>query len=179
MTSQIVSVNPLRCRMWDLHARLEHLITEATCRAEISSFSEHGQLIAALGRPVRDDPNYDIELVCGARRLFVARHLNVQLLVEVREMTDRDAIVAMDMENRQRQDVSPYERGLAFACCLRSGCFGSQDELARTLKISQSKVSRLLTLARWPSVVLNAFANPLEIREGWGPEMAAALQDVR
>src|SRR6185437_1019895 len=113
--SHITSVNPFRCRMWDLHDRLEYLILEDTCRAEIASFEKYGQLIATLGRPLRGDPDYDIELVCGARRLFVARHLNVDLLVEVREMTDQDAIIAMDMENRQRRDVSPYERGLSFA----------------------------------------------------------------
>jgi ParB family chromosome partitioning protein len=175
----IVSVNPFRCRMWDLHDRPEQFIVEDTCRAEISSFEKHGQLIAALGRPVRGDPDYDIELICGARRLFVARHLNVQLLVEVREMTDRAAVIAMDIENRQRLDVSPYERGLSFARFLRAGHFESQEDLARALKISQSQVSRLLTLAHLPSVVVSAFTNPLEIREGWGPDLAAALRDAK
>jgi len=105
--------------------------------------------------------------------------LNVPLLVEVRDMTDRDAVIAMDIENRQRRDVSPYERGLNFARCLRAGYFESQDDLARSLRVSQSLVSRLLTLNRLPSVVVSAFANPIEIREGWGPELAAILQDVR
>jgi ParB family chromosome partitioning protein len=176
---QIVPMNPFRCRMWDLHDRLEHLIVEDNCRAEISSFSKHGQLVAAIGRPLRGDPDHDIELICGARRLFVARHLNVPLLIDVREMTDRAAVIAMDIENRQRLDVSPYERSLSFARCLRAGYFESQDDLAKALKISQSQVSRLLTLARLPSVVVSAFSNPLEIREGWGPDLAAALQDVR
>ena len=175
--SEIVSVNPFRCKLWDLHDRIEHLISEDTCRAEISSFSEHGQLIPAVGRPLRGDPNYDVELICGARRLFVARHLNANLLVEVREMTDRAAVIARDIENRQRQDISPYERGLSFARCLHEGCFETQEDLAKALKISQSQVSRLLTLARLPSVVVNAFGNPLEIREGWGTELMAALQD--
>lgn len=176
---QIDSIDPFRCRMWDLHDRLDHLIVEDNCRAEISSFSKHGQLVATIGRPLRGDPDHDIELICGARRLFVARQLNVPLLVEVREMTDRAAVITMDIENRQRQDVSPYERGLCFARCLRAGHFESQDDLAKALKISQSQVSRLLTLARLPSVVLSAFSNPLEIREGWGPDLAAALQDAR
>jgi ParB family transcriptional regulator, chromosome partitioning protein len=175
----IVSVNPFRCRMWDLHERLEHLIVEDTCRTEIRSFSKHGQLVPAVGRPIRGDPDHDIELICGARRLFVARNLNVQLLVDLREMTDRAAVIAMDIENRQRQDVSPYERGLSFARCLRAGYFKSQDDLARALKISQSQVSRLLSLARLPSVVIGAFPNPVEIRERWGPDLTAALDDAR
>lgn len=175
----IVSVNPFRCRMWDVHDRLEHLIVEDTCRVEINSFSKHGQLVAALGRPIGGDPDHDIEIICGARRLFVARHLNVPLLIELRDMTDREAVVAMDIENRQRQEVSPYERGLNFARCLRAGYFESQDDLARALKISQSQVSRLLSLARLPSVVVSAFPNPLEIRERWGPVLTTALDDAR
>ena len=117
--SQIRSVNPFRCRVWDLHDRLDHLIVEDGCRNEISSFAKNGQLIPALGRPLRDDPDYEVELICGARRLFVARHLNLELLVDLRELTDQDAIIAMDVENRQRQDISPYERGLSFALLAR------------------------------------------------------------
>ena len=174
--SRIVRVNPFRCRLWDLHERLEHTIGEGNCRAEIDSFKEHGQLIPALGRPLQNDPNHDVELICGARRLFVARHLNVPLLIELREMSDQDAIIAMDIENRQRRDVSPYERGLSFARCLRNGCFKSQEELARALKISQSQVSRLLALAQLPSVVVNAFPSSREIREGWAPDILSSLQ---
>jgi ParB family chromosome partitioning protein len=99
-------------------------------------------------------------------------------MVELREITDREAIVAVDVENRQRTDVSPYERGLFFARCLRAGHYKSQEELAADLKISQSQVSRLLKLARLPSVIVNAFENPLEIREGWGPDLIETLEDV-
>lgn len=178
-TPEIISVNPFRCRMWELHDRLDLHITENTCRTEISSFSAHGQLVPVLGRRLCNDPQHDIELIFGARRLFVARHLNVQLIVEMREINDQEAVIAMDMENRQRRDISPYERGLSFARCLRAGYFQSQDDLAKALRISQSQVSRLLTLARLPSVIVNAFPSPLDIREGWGPRLFATLQDVQ
>ena len=174
--SRIVRVNPFRCRVWDLHDRLEQLVDEHSCQAEIDSFSRHGQMIPALGRALQNDRNYDVELICGARRLFVARHLNVELQVELRDLTDQAAIIAMDIENRQRRDISPYERGLSFARCLRSSCFRSQEELARALKISQSQVSRLLALAQLPSVVVNAFPSAREIREGWAPDLLSNLQ---
>jgi ParB family chromosome partitioning protein len=175
--SQIASANPFRCRLWDLHDRLDNLVTEDTCRDEIASFAKHGQLIPALGRRLRGDPDHDIELICGARRLFVARHLNVQLLVDLREMSDQEAIIAMDIENRQRQDMSPYERGMSFARFLRAGHFESQEHLAKAIKISQPQVSRLLALARLPSVVINAFGSPKDICETWGVDLAATLQD--
>src|SRR5688572_30441481 len=110
----IVSISPFRCRVWEMHDRLEDYITAESCCTEIGSFEAHGQLVPALGRPVRGDPDYDLEVVCGARRLFVARHLGALLQVEIREMSDREALVALDIENRHRKDTSPYERGVTY-----------------------------------------------------------------
>jgi ParB/RepB/Spo0J family partition protein len=172
----IVAANPFDCRMWDLHDRLEAQLTEESCKAEIESFSKHGQLIPALGRPLVQDPTHKIELICGARRLFVARYLNVPLLVELREMSDREAIVSMDIENRQRADISAYERGVSYARWLRTGHFRSQDDIARSLRISPSQVC-LLRLAQLPAVIINAFDSPASICEGWGLEIMEALAD--
>jgi ParB family transcriptional regulator, chromosome partitioning protein len=173
----IVRVNPFRCRMWPLHDRLGDYVTEQSCRAEIESFARYGQLVPALGRALRDDRDCDVELIYGARRLFVAQHLNVPLNVELRELSDRQALVAMDIENRHRRDISAYERGVSYARWLRTKYFNSQDEIAHALKISTSQVSRLLKLAQLPTVIVNAFASPLEIREGWGIELSKAWQD--
>jgi ParB family chromosome partitioning protein len=173
----IIAVNPFRCRVWSLHDRLEGEINDETCKAEIDSFIQTGQLIPVLGRKVQGDPDYDIELIYGARRLFVARHLNQRLMVDVREVSDREALVAMDVENRLRKDISPYERGLSYAQWLRTGHFTSQEEIARVLDISPSRVSRLLRIARLPAVVVDAFRSPTDIRENWGLDLMDALDD--
>lgn len=175
--SRIVSIDPFRCRMWESHDRFQEHLTEASCHTEIDSFRRHGQLVPAVGRPVTNDPDFEIELICGARRLFVARHLRQPLLVEVRELSDREAIVLMDIENRHRTDVCPYERGLGYARWLRSGLFSSQDDIARALKISPSQVSRLMKLARLPSVIVGAFDSPTDIHEVWGLDLVEAIED--
>lgn len=174
---RIRSVSPFRCKMWDLHDRLEAEISEQSCSQELESFARHGQLVPVLARPCVGDPSYDLELIYGARRLYWARHTNRQLLAEVRELSDIEAIIAMDIENRHRKDVSPYERGLSYARWLKSGHFDSQDELAKTLRISSSQVSRLLKLARLPSVVVSAFPLASEICEGWGTDLVEQLED--
>jgi ParB family transcriptional regulator, chromosome partitioning protein len=173
----VVAVNPFSCRMWEMHDRIETEVTEESCKAEIESFTRHGQLIPVLGRPLHRDPRHEVELIYGARRLFVARHLNVPLIVELRELSDRDAIVAMDIENRQRTDISAYERGQSYARWLRAGHFQSQDDIARALRVSASQVSRLLKLAQLPPVVVAAFDHPAEICEGWGLEIVQALEN--
>jgi ParB family chromosome partitioning protein len=175
---RIVSINPFRCRVWALHDRLDEFLTEESCKSEIESVAAHGQMVPALGRPLRDDPDHEVEMICGARRLFVARHLGVPLSVELREMSDREAIAAMDAENRIRKDISPYERGLSYASLLRANYFNSQEEIARALKVSASQVSRLLKLAQLPSMLVAAFQSPLDIREGWGLDLYKAWHDV-
>lgn len=175
--ASIIAMNPFRCRMWEFHDRLEAHISEETCRAEIASFSKQGQLVPVLGRPLRGDASYDAELITGARRLFVARHLNQSLAVELRTLSDREALIAMDIENRLRKDISPYERALSYAQWLRSGHFKSQDEIACALRISSSQVSRVLGLALLPAVLVEAFHNPTEIREHWGISLLTKLVD--
>jgi ParB family transcriptional regulator, chromosome partitioning protein len=174
---QVIPVNPFKCRVWQLHDRLEHEITEETCRAEMESFREHGQLVPALGRRLCGDPKYEVELIYGARRLFVAQRLNKPLLVQLRELSDRDGIIAMDIENRLREDISPYERGLSYARWLRIGYFKSQDDIAVALGLSSSQVSRLLRLARLPAVVVQAFRSATDICENWGLDLMDALED--
>jgi len=173
----VIMISPFRCRMWDLHSRVEQEISEKTCKSEIESFAKHGQLVPVLGRKLKEDRLHDVELVYGARRLFVARHLNMDLKVELRVLSDLDALVAMDIENRHRKDISPYERGLSYLQWLRSGLFKSQDELARAMSISAPQVSRLLRLARLPSVVIDAFESPASICEAWGLRLAEAVHD--
>lgn len=173
----IVQIKACRCRMWALHDRLQDHILAESCKEEIKSFRAYGQLIPVLGRPVIGDPKLDAELIYGARRLYVARHLGKPISVDLREISDEEAIIAMDVENRQRSDISPYERGCSFADLIRQGYFRTQGELARALNISESSVSRYLTIARLPSVIVSAFRSPLDIKEDWGLRLSELLLD--
>jgi ParB family transcriptional regulator, chromosome partitioning protein len=173
----LVLVNPFRCRMWAMHDRIEEHLTEESCKAEIESFARQGQLLPVLGRRLHGERDFDIELVYGARRLYVARHLNKELQVRVQDIPDHAALIAMELENRQRQDVSPYERGLSYCRILRDGYFSSQEELSRAFGVSPSYVCRVLKIARLPAVVVSAFENPTVITEAWGLALVEALED--
>jgi ParB family transcriptional regulator, chromosome partitioning protein len=175
--TKIVAISPFKCKLWDLHDRLDSTVSEETCKAEIESFRRHGQIVPALGRLLKGDPNYEVEIVCGARRLFVARHLNTPLLVEIRSLSVRDAIIAMDIENQERQDLSAYELGLRYSKWLRREVFLSQDELSKALRKSPAQISRCLKIAKLPAVIIAAFESPREICEAWGTSLADAWLD--
>ena len=118
-----------------------------------------------------------IELIYGARRLFVATKLGINLLVDVRELDDRAAIVEMEIENRLRTDISPYERGMSYRRWLNTRLFASQSELAKELGISEAQVSRLLRYAELPAAVVGAFDSVRSIREEWAIALAKVCQD--
>ena len=175
----LVSADPFRCRSWALNARLEDDLTEASCRAEIDSVARNGQLVPVIGRTLAGDPDFDIEVICGTRRLFIARQLNVPLRVEIRSLTDQQAAVAVEAENALRRQASAYERGLWLAKLLRRNLFGSQDQMARELGITPTQVTRLLKFAELPAAIIGAFATPHEILESWAVELHKACTDDR
>lgn len=175
----IVAIDPFRCRVWALNGRVEEHVTEESCRAEIDSVQRDGQLVPVIGRTLEDSPDFDIEVVCGARRLFVARHLRIPIRVEVRDLTDREAAVAVDAENSLRKQTSPYERGMWLASLLRQKVYASRDEMARELHITPTQVTRLLKFANLPAPIIGAFASPHDILESWAVELHKACNDER
>lgn len=170
-------VRPFRCRVWTQHSRPEEQLTDDACKSLRESIEKNGQHQPALGRPVSEDPDCDIEIICGARRHAVARALGRDLLLEVRHMTDAEAYVAMYEENLLREDDSPYVRGQILSRALRTGTYSSQEELGRAFNLSHSAVSRLLMLAQLPSIVVAAFQKPDDIREAWGVELFRLWSD--
>ena len=164
-------VSPFRCRVWIQHSRPEEQLTDDACKSLRESIARNGQHQPALGRPVSEDPECDIEIICGARRHAVARTLGRDLLVEVRQMSDADAYVAMYEENLLREEDSPYVRGQILWRAFRSDTYPSQEDLARAFGLSHSAVSRLLMLAQLPSLIVSAFPSSADIREGWGVEL--------
>ena len=174
-----ITADPFRCRVWDLNDRIEEYVTEESCRAEIASVERAGQLVPVVGRRLQGDPDFDIEIICGARRLFVARHLKIPVRVNIMDLTDRQAAAAVETENSLRKQTSPYERGMRLAKLLRQGIYRSRDEMARDLGITPSQVTRLLKFSELPAIVVGAFPCPNDILESWGVELHKAWNDER
>jgi len=175
----LVTADPFRCRTWMLNERIEADVTEASCRAEIDSVARDGQLVPVIARTLPGDPDFDIEVICGTRRLFIARQLKVPLRVEIRALSDRQAAAAVAAENTLRKQASAYERGLWLAKLLRANLFGSQEEMARELGITPTQASRLLKFAELPAAIIGAFATPHDILESWAVELHKAWSDER
>lgn len=176
-------VDPARCRMWDRHNRDYALLTEDNCRDLIDGIRAQGrQEFPAIVRPI-DDPDHDFEVICGARRHFAVSWLRAhnypqfRYLVESRTLTDEEAFRLADIENRDREDISDYERAIDYADAVARYYGGRQKAMAERLEVSQPWLSRYLQLARLPDVIVSAFANVREIRERNARELKPLLGD--
>ena len=170
-------VEPTRCILWPFHERFGDELSGGLCRDLIASIRRHGQRHPVLGRKLEQQTGAAIELIYGGRRLFAAKQLGIKLLVDVRELDDRAAIIEMEIENRLRADISAYERGMSYRRWLNARVFACQSELAKQLGVSEAQVSRLLRYAELPAAVVGAFDSFRCIREDWAITLAKLCQD--
>ena len=174
-------VDPARCRMWDRHNRDYALLTEDNCRDLIDGIRSQGQQeFPAIVRPV-EDADYDYEVICGARRHFAVSWLRAnnytqfKYLIEARQISDEEAFRLADIENRDREDISDYERALDYADAVARYYGGKQKAMAARLEVSQPWLSRYLQLAKLPQTIVDAFPNIREIRERNARELKPLL----
>lgn len=163
-------VDPARCRPWRMHNRdLDHL-TEESCRDLIDSFlAAKKQRIPAIVRRLKDDPDYEFEIIAGVRRWWTVRwlrghhHPEFEYLVTIQSVTDEEAFRVSDVENRSRKDISDWERAKEYTRALSEFYENSQSQMAEHLNLSRSWLSRLLDVARLPEEIVAAFPDTHDI----------------
>lgn len=164
-------VDPARCRMWAGHNREYALLNEERCADLIESMKAQGkQEMPAIVRRVKDDPAFDFEVICGARRHWTISWLRAhnypdfRFLVDVRSLTDEEAFRLADLENRARDDLTDLERARDYLRALDAYYDGRQKVMAERINVTESWLSRYLDLARLPAAVMAAFPVPQDLR---------------
>lgn len=161
-------VDPADCVMWERHNRAYDLLTEENCRDLIDGIRAQGrQEFPAIVR--RTETGY--EVICGARRHFAVSWLNAnnypqfRYLIEVRDLTDEEAFRLADIENRDREDISDYERAVDYADAIERYYGGKQKAMAARLEVSPPWLSRYLAMVDLPQDVIRAYATVRDIKE--------------
>jgi ParB family chromosome partitioning protein len=163
-------VDPAKCRPWRMHNRdLDHL-NEESCRDLIDSFlSAKKQRIPAIVRRLKDDPEFEFEIVAGVRRWWTVswlrshHHPEFEYLVTIQSVSDEEAFRISDVENRARKDISDWERAKEYTVALAEFYDGSQTQMALHLNLSKSWLSRLLDVVRLPEEIVAAFSDTHDI----------------
>jgi len=178
-----LKVDPKRCRMWAYHNRRYDLLNEQNCGDLLDGIKAQGeQEFPAIVRRVDGDADVDFEVICGARRHWAISWLRAnnfprfKFLIEVRELDDEEAFRLADAENRERADISDYERAADYLGALDRFYSGKQKAMAGRLEVSEGWLSRYLDLARLPEEVVNAFATVTDLRVQHGRELKPLLR---
>lgn len=179
----IYHVDPAKCKMWERHNRAYDLLTPENCEDLINGIRAQGaQEFPAIVRKI-DDPKYDYEVIAGARRHFAVSWLRAnhfpqfKYLVEVRDLTDEEAFRLADIENRDRRDISDYERAVDYAGAIEAFYGGKQKSMAERLQVSEGWLSRYLYLAKLPKEIVEAYISPNEIKEIHARQLKPLMAD--
>lgn len=174
-------VDPAECRMWAHHNRAYDLLSEESCRDLIDGIRSQGrQEFPAIVRRTGDAAT-PYEVICGARRHFAITWLRAntyphfKYLIDVRDLTDEEAFRLADIENRDREDISDYERALDYSDAIARYYKGRQKTMAERLEVSEGWLSRYLTLAKLPEEIVDAYHSLTDIREAHARQLKPLL----
>lgn len=151
--------DPKRIRPWAGHNRDYEALSKERCSDLIEGFRRADQQFPAIVRTVSDSDEYDYEFICGARRHWTATYLERDLIVEVRNLENRDAFLLQDIENRDREDISDYERASDYSKALPVYFNGNKAHMAEQLQIDPGNFNRLLALVDLPAEIVEAYAD--------------------
>lgn len=120
--------------------------SESEIASLAESLKDHDILQPILVRQV----NGRYQLISGERRLRAAIKAGWKTIpARIREADDRLVAELAIVENLQRKDLNPIEKGLSFRRYLdEHGC--TQEDLAQRLKIDRSTIANLMRLLELP-----------------------------
>lgn len=166
-----LSIRPGDCSVWDGNPRDIPGLSYESCRTLVESIAqEDGNRIPVLVRRNPSAADRPFELLVGSRRRFAVDWLNhngrpeIRLNALVVEMSDEEAFRLADIENREREDITELDRARSYQQAVDRFYGGVQSRMAEALSLSNSQLSRLLSLAQMPDEVVNAFATKAELR---------------
>lgn len=115
------------------------------------------------------------EIVFGHRRHRACLELGLPVLAIIESIDERTLFAEMDRENRQREDLRPYEQGEMYRKALDSGLFPSLRSLADAVGVDVGNASKAVALARLHPEVLAAFPSRLELQFRWATALSKVI----
>ena len=160
LVGQVFEIPLKRLRPNPVNARALYSLGAATSLTE--SIETYGQETAATGYLDGDD----VVLIDGHRRLKAADSLGLpSLRVEIRPKpaSDKALYLSSWTANKKRDDQTPLDDALVWRRLLDRKVFASQADLARATGLSETDVSRTLSLASLSGQVVQALSEQPEL----------------
>lgn len=179
----LLRVDPERCRLWEHHNRFQDGLNEDKLKDLIDSLIAEGkQTTPAIVRRLTGEDK-EFEIIAGAQRFWAVNYLrnnnypDFKYFIEVQDLTDEQAFRASDIENRVKNDLSDYERAVDYQRAL-GAYYSSQSDMAKRLGLTESDLSRYLTLSKVPLQIAEAYADLDQLRVSHAPKILKAMSDA-
>ena len=144
-------------------------------KAEIQAAGRNVQPIKVRRVGQGGEGKDEFEIAFGHRRHRACLELGLPVAAIVEELTDAQLFNEMERENRERQDLSPWEQGVMYKRAIDDGLFPSLRKLAASIGAQVGNVSTAIQLASLPSEVVDAFPSPLSLQFRWGTALKAVI----
>ena len=144
-------------------------------KAEIQAAGRNVQPIKVRRVGQGGDGQDEYEIAFGHRRHRACLELGLPVAAIVEVLTDAQLFTEMERENRERQDLSPWEQGVMYKRAIDDGLFPSLRRLATSIGAQVGNVSTAIQLASLPPEVIEAFPSPLSLQFRWGAALKAAI----
>jgi ParB family transcriptional regulator, chromosome partitioning protein len=179
-----IRIKPSECSIWPGNARDYAALSHDRCASLIDSIREEGTNREPV--VVRRTPHADLpyELIVGTRRHFSVswlhanNHSEIELVARIETLDDEGAFRLADLENREREDVTDLERARNYQHAVDSYYNGVRAQMAERLAIPRQNLHNLLQLAELPDAVVEAFAEPGDLKVRHGMRLSPLLKDA-
>lgn len=160
----LAEIDPFLIDAGGLQDRLESDDHEDTALRQ--SIADYGQQVPVLVRP-HPDQEGRYQIVYGRRRVLALRDLGRPVKALVRQLDDRDLVIAQGQENTARRDLSFIEKANFARQMLAAGY--DRKIVGDTLSMDKTLISRLISVAdRVPEALIEVIgAAPSVGRDRW------------
>lgn len=167
--------NPFRIKNWANHDRPENELGDIEELAEEFKNPDIGQQQPCVVRPL-NIKGYDYELIVGERRWRAAMKADVDLLIIIENLTDKQAELRQIAENLHREDLSDYATGMSIARLLDSRVLKQKDLQKYFKKFTPVAINRLLAFSQIPKEIWDAVGDMRLVSARTATEIRALLK---
>lgn len=152
--------------------RIQDFLDDVSLKDILPSIKQHGQQKPGTVRP-KENGRY--ELIEGSRRLVSVKLANQEYLALVGNVPDADVRELSNIENKH-QDVSPYEKALAYQRQINNGEYTNWTQLGAVYGISSSHISRYKACVDLDSLFVRILSCPSDMPLSYGETISNILK---
>ena len=160
----VVDIDPNKITAGGLVDRLEY--DDASFDALKQSLEDYGQQVPILVRP-HPEQNGQYEIVYGRRRVIALRELGVPAKALIKDLTNKELVLAQGQENSARKDLTYIEKATFAGAMVAEGY--ARKIICDALSIDKSAISKMLhVMGRIPATIIQAIGPANNVgRDRW------------